>query len=624
MEKRCMQCMQTYEDEYEVCPWCGFIEGTKAEEVYHINPGYILRERYTMGVVVGVGGFGITYKAWDNVLDKVVAIKEYFPASLVNRLPGGVQVEVYSPKQRKNFQDGLRRFLDEAKSTAKFSKHPNIVNVYDFFESNGTAYIVMEYLDGLSLKEFLNQNGGRIDTDTAITILLSVMEALKAVHAKGFLHRDISPDNIYMCLGNTVKLIDFGAARFSTGESEKTLSIVLKQGYAPPEQYSARSKQGPWTDIYALGATMYRAITGVVPDESSNRVIEDIVKRPKELVPDIPDYIDVSLMVAMSLTPELRFQNIKQFEDAILNKKKVVSIEEDLRKRKKKRVISIAVASAVLLIAGTGVFGFYRQKQQMAELEPTQITICVEAKEGEVEQEQARVENALTEFRTVYPQVEVSVVCISDEAYDAYLAERQGTEEFPTVFESTDVSETILEDTIDISKVMKLVVQDDYYFLDEYSQFYPAGKQIPIGMTIPVTYCNTGLLESGESSIGSEESFLAGDCSVLSGDITMYRRINSAMPGQYEIDVNEQDKVVTFTDTFSVSAVADKRQQEAGKRVIYYLLGEQAQDAYYIQNSGALPLNKNEFDVYTMVNNEFIFLKEEIQEYTLQDTLLVQ
>lgn len=614
-----MQCMQTYDDEYEICPLCGFIEGTKAKEVYHINPGCLLNERYIIGVVVGFGGFGITYKAWDTVLEKVVAIKEYFPTALANRLPGGIRVDVYSPKQKKAFQDGLHRFLEEAKSTAKFSKHPNIVNVYDFFEGNGTAYIVMEYLDGLSLKEFLNQNGGRIDTDTAVSILLSVIEALKAVHAKGFLHRDISPDNIYMCLGNTVKLIDFGAARFSTGESEKTMSIVLKQGYAPPEQYSAKSKQGPWTDIYALGATMYKAITGVVPDESSNRVIEDTVKRPKELVPDIPEYIDVSLMVAMALTPELRFQNVKQFEDAILNRKKVITIEEDLKKRKRRRVSGIIAATIAILVIGGGVFGFYQQKKQLAELKPTQISLWVKVDSLTGVLAEKRMDFALTEFRNVYPEVEVEVTYIPEDEYNARLEEAIGTEDFPTVFESTNVSEVVLDEATNASDVIKLINEEDYYFVNKISKIYPDGKQIPIGISVPVTYGNSEMIEEGNEIDGDVFAFLSSDCAVLNGDITMYRVVNQSMSGEYKIVQRDDDDFVVFTDTFSVSNSGDRNQQEAGKRVIYYLLGEQAQDAYYIQNAGALPLNKNEFEVFILVNNEFLYLKDEIDEYQLVD-----
>ena len=158
---------------------------------------------------------------------------------------------------------------------AKFSQHANIVNVYDYFEANNTAYIVMEYMDGISLKDYLKKMGGKVSPAAALEIIRPVMEALKAIHAEGVVHRDISPDNIFILKNGQVKVLDFGAARLSVGDEEKTLSVVLKPGYAPPEQYRSKSRQGPFTDIYALGATLYRMLTGMAPEESVDRLVDD-------------------------------------------------------------------------------------------------------------------------------------------------------------------------------------------------------------------------------------------------------------------------------------------------------------------------------------------------------------
>jgi len=607
--------MKEYEEEYELCPWCGFVHGTPPNEVYHLHPEMILSDRYIVGTVIDFGGFGITYRAWDQNLDAMVAIKEFYPTALVNRVPGTKDVEVYSEKQRKEFSNGLTRFLDEARNTAKFMDHPNIVHVYDFFEENGTAYIVMEYLDGMNLKKYLNCHGGHLGTDETVQILLSVIEALKAIHAKGYLHRDISPDNIFVCKDGLVKLIDFGAARFSTGEEEKTLSIVLKPGYAPPEQYQSKSKQRPWTDIYALGATMYRAVTGEVPEESVNRAVEDVLKTPKEIIPNIPDYIDVSLMVAMSLTPELRFQNVHQFEDAILNKRKVNTIAEDLRRRKRRRLIGISAAGVLILAGAIIAFTSFRNRKMMAELEPATVTIWVEVEnEHTEEQEQTRIEEALKEFKEEYPHITIDITYIPEEDYQEEVTRAVLDQTLPILFESTDASEEILQHTVDISETLDLLSLNNYYFLKNYHSYFPNGTQLPTGFLIPYQYENITLeKDEGITDKGSLDEFLNRTSLSYIGNSNTYYQVNNGLPGEYMVQAYDLDNTMCFTDTWSVSDQAEEEEVQAAERIIYYLYSEWAQDVYYIQCPGALPLNQNELQVYMEVNQELDFLQDAVK-----------
>ena len=282
---RCLNCMEIFDEVYGVCPHCGFIPGSPPKEAYHLFPGTVLRGRYIVGTTVGFGGFGITYRAWDKTLDKMVAIKEFYPNGLVNRVPGEKTVIIYSGNRANEFENGKIRFLAEARNMAMFNTHPNIVNVYEFFEENNTAYIAMEFLKGMSFKQYIAAQGGKIGWQTAVSVVLSVLDGLKEIHRAKIIHRDVSPDNIFLVPTDDgkdyrIKLIDFGAARFASGEEEKTLSIILKPGYAPPEQYRSKSRQGPWTDLYAVGAVLYRAITGIMPEEA-RRVISD---RARELV----------------------------------------------------------------------------------------------------------------------------------------------------------------------------------------------------------------------------------------------------------------------------------------------------------------------------------------------------
>ena len=356
MKKRCLNCMKEYDEQYDVCPYCGFIDGTLPKELYHLHPGEILHRRYIVGTVVDYGGFGVIYRVWDAQMEQMVAIKEYFPSGLVNRAPGQKDVIVYSGKSKSIFENGLERYLMEARNMAAFS-HPNIVNLYDFFEENNTAYIVMEFLDGISLKTYLAQNDGKLSYHETINITKAILNALDEIHSHNIIHRDISPDNIFLCSNERIKLIDFGAARFSNVEKEETRSIVLKPGFAPPEQYRSKSLQGPFTDLYALGACMYRSITGVMPEESLSRMLEDNLKEPKELVPDLPEHVNNTIMKAMALSPEYRFHNVREFQEALSGKKKVISLQKEVKKRQTKRKWILAAAVLVLLFGCAG--GYY-------------------------------------------------------------------------------------------------------------------------------------------------------------------------------------------------------------------------------------------------------------------------
>ncbi len=270
MSKRCLGCMEAYGEEFSICPHCGYVEGTGAEEAVHIVPGVVLHDRYVIGRVVGYGGFGVTYLAWDNRLEQKVAIKEYLPGEFSTRMPGQTRVTVFNGEKREQFHDGLKKFTEEAKKLAKFQNESGIVKVFDSFEENMTAYIVMEFLEGETLTSFLNRVG-RVDEEQAIKMLTPVMNSLNVVHQAGILHRDIAPDNIFLTSKGEVKLIDFGASRFATTSHSRSLTVIIKPGYSPEEQYRSNGDQGPHTDVYSIGATLYKMITGKTPAEAMER-----------------------------------------------------------------------------------------------------------------------------------------------------------------------------------------------------------------------------------------------------------------------------------------------------------------------------------------------------------------
>ena len=246
----CMGCLEERGNE-KVCPRCQWEEGTPGASPLYLPPRTVLDNQYLLGRVLGHGGFGITYLAWDLTLHRRLAIKEYMPQGIAGRAPGNANVSIYTNEE--DYQWGLERFLDEARVVAKFADHPNIMSIINHFADNETAYIVAEYLDGSTLLEYTENEGGTIPYETAARILMPVMDALREVHKSGILHRDISPDNVCITRAGLVKLLDFGAARQALGQKSKNLSVILKEGYAPEEQYRTKGDQGPWTDVYATG-----------------------------------------------------------------------------------------------------------------------------------------------------------------------------------------------------------------------------------------------------------------------------------------------------------------------------------------------------------------------------------
>ena len=283
------------------------------ENLYCLRKGTRLIGRYTIEDVLGQGGFGITYLGMDELHKKKVAIKEFFPQGIVTRnIEYEDTVTVTLVGEKENYDKGKERFLKEAQTMAMFSKDKGIVKALDFFEINNTAYIVMEYLEGVTLKQYLRENK-RIAAEDLVELLVPLIEALDEIHSQGLIHRDISPDNIMVLPDGRIKLMDFGAARDYTEFGEKSLSIVLKPGYAPPEQYQTHGVQGPWTDIYALCATMYKCITGENPPDAIERVMDDHLKKISAFgIPVLPQ-IEEAIIKGMSVSAQDRYQNVGDF-----------------------------------------------------------------------------------------------------------------------------------------------------------------------------------------------------------------------------------------------------------------------------------------------------------------------
>lgn len=246
------------------CPKCGYDYNSDTKQPVDVLPPFtVLCERYLVGKVLGKGGFGVTYVALDMESNKLCAIKEYMPAEYAQR---NMETKELHPNDDENAQDifvhGRDKFVEEAKTLLTLKNNPVVVDILDYFTENNTAYLVMEYLDGIDLRRMAKKNGGTIDADFSKEVFLTLANALVDIHKKNILHRDLSPENIYVTKDKKIKLIDFGSARNYVNNQNSGMSILLKPGFAPPEQYNSDGIQGPWTDVYGLCATFYHIVSG--------------------------------------------------------------------------------------------------------------------------------------------------------------------------------------------------------------------------------------------------------------------------------------------------------------------------------------------------------------------------
>ena len=332
IENLCINCMMEKASPGGKCEHCGFDPSTVVIPPHHLAPFVILEGKYLVGKAIGEGGFGITYIGMDLNLEMRVAIKEYYPNGCAMRDTSGNSnmVQSYSEEAQTFFEIGREKFINEAKILAKCINLSEIVKVKDFFKENHTAYIVMEYLDGETLKEYLKDRGGRISLKETLSMMKPLIKSLGQVHKMNLIHRDISPDNLMITAENAVKILDFGGARDYVAFSGRSMSIMLKPGYAPEEQYRTHGEQGPWTDVYALCATMYRCITGQIPPESMERAYQDTLKPITDFVSDCPQWIDFVIQKGLGIYKNDRWQSMEELYENLYNEQNAPIQEKGL------------------------------------------------------------------------------------------------------------------------------------------------------------------------------------------------------------------------------------------------------------------------------------------------------
>ena len=329
---------------------------------YSLPPGTVLDERYVIGEVLGEGGFGITYAGENRRIGLRVAIKEFFCREYMSRDAfSSSQISLMDDSFAPRLEKEKSRFLKEARILSDFSAQPGIVHVTDYFEANGTAYIVMSFLTGKTLRSCVEEEG-RMDPDRLFSMVKPLLESLGQVHRAGLLHRDISPGNIMLLEDGTLCLIDFGAA-FRYDSKEVSATLIAKQGYTPPEQYSSMELT-PASDLYALCATLYYCVCGVPPQDSLQRMLLDELAAPRTLGAALPEKVEAVIMKGLTLQPEGRWQSADELRAAI-TEIWPDSEKTDDKKGRRRRIITVGIAAAAAAAAAAGGIFLWTHRTQI-------------------------------------------------------------------------------------------------------------------------------------------------------------------------------------------------------------------------------------------------------------------
>ena len=386
MSKYCPSCMGEVPEYSQDCPFCGSSLHLQNRS-YQLPVGSVLRGRYLIGSALGAGGFGITYVGLDLTLRQKVAIKEYYPSGAANRGLEG-QVSPVSQQRGSSFRIGLEHFINEAKILSHFVSDPNVVTVRDWFEENGTAYIVMEFISGRDLRQLLEEKGP-LSFSEAMAIITPAAQCLGRIHAQGLLHGDISPSNIMLSDSGTVKLLDFGTARSQGSRVDFDSSLMLKPGYAPEEAYRQQAELDARVDIYALSATLYKLITGQTPETAQDRLFEDRLQPPSKLGAQLSKAQESALLQGMALRAEDRPESMAALLQ-LLSKDKL-GLTDWLQSRKNKMILA---GAACVLCAVLALPLLFHQETSLPAAQAPASTSAVERKSHE---DRVRLPVALSE-----------------------------------------------------------------------------------------------------------------------------------------------------------------------------------------------------------------------------------
>lgn len=641
---RCLNCFKEFDETTSSeCPHCHEVMNEFHNKSNCLQPGVMLGGgRYIVGKALNAGGFGIVYRAFDNTLEIIVAIKEFFPSHLASRVLGTKEVILIENNRGLTFAESKESFLNEARIMEKFKNNDNIVGSRDWFEENNTAYIVMDYIEGINVRDYLLQfEDKKLDLESAQWIAKQMINALRDIHEAGYVFRDLTPDNIMITTdtdengNNYVKLIDFGAAvNINTEVDTAKDDVILKPGYAPIEQYKSGGVLGSYTDIYALGATIYRILTGVVPYEVTDRDKEDHLEKLTDFNSTIPEYIDRTVMKAMAIDKKIRFQNIDEFEAAFINEKEVLYPEEELRKLKRRKYGLFSLLFVLCIALGIGVF-YIKSKRDVGikNIVVSKDTITVMLPINNV-RETEYLQEIISDYEKENEQITVDASFVAINDYIRVLNEKK---ELPTVFFNNGY---ISNDSLaDLSELLDSINLDNYKYFSSKENFKYA---IPLGFDATVCYTNTSMSNNIEkmqidhlktnkvaynlqyfqaisnqiddipiTNLLSREDFLNEKTAYYVGGISEWEDIYKKFSGYWNVIPFTDTVEVKYGDYVSINKNTSTNKQHAGMLFIYELLSDLAQDNRYLQcDNHVVPVNNYTYEKYMKAHKEMLIIDE--------------
>ncbi len=584
----------THSDEEELCFFCMAVKRHNrciecGEELdygdlvdFYIKPGSKLNNgRYLIGKDINFGGFGITYIAYDYELKMKVAIKEFYPSnseSKAERDPDSNDVLI-SDELKENFEEGKIRFIEETKFLGKFNHLNSIVKVIDWFEDNHTIYMVMEYLDGIGLDEFIKHHDNRkLEYDEAIELIVPIIEALEEVHGLGVLHRDISPDNLYL-VNEKLVLLDFGAAKYTNvKESENE---IVKMGYSPIEYYSKKEAHGTWSDVYSLSACLYFMITGVKPLDSMDRFQKDILKSLNKVCPGVPKEISNTVMRGMATKKKNRLKNMSELLLG-LTKKKFYKLPEEVIKARKVRNVSIVLANSLVVIAVIlYYFNFVLERPLMdGKLADSTVTPLVDL------DSESALNEVITNFEQQYTNVKFDFVSASLTDYNQEYTSRAGTINSIDMFKQNLLEVRESDDKLfSMIELYETLDEGSSYATDWLNQGLLKETEYPIGFDFKVIYYNENLLES-YNTLGSDLSI--SDMLSFKSKTNMHIKLVSVSPNNvdalmYLFDIDLTTNVKSNDDYLGLKTHIDQGDIEVTTNALDDFLSEKS--LFYIGNA---------------------------------------